>query len=111
MADTFTLPHPGDFNTPDRDIISFNLTDGQQGKITFSLSTVPRVTWWKGIKIFGDGTWNAVGLLETQNDNHGPVTQSFDMSQFSDIASRLEFWKAKTFGIHTDIVHYTFEPG
>jgi hypothetical protein len=110
MPDTLTLPKPGPFKGPDGDNFLFDVLEGQKGKITFSLSTKNDITWWKGIKIFGDGTWNTIGLLETTDSDHGPARKTIDIAQFIPNASRLEFWKAKAFGVHTDMVHYVFDP-
>jgi hypothetical protein len=111
MAVTQTLPAPGGtFTTPDNDAIRFDVSSGTPGRIGIVLKTNPNVTWWKGVEIFGDTTWNRIGEVQTQDANHGPAVQNIDIRQFVPDRSRLEFWKAKAFGVHTDIVNYTFDP-
>ncbi|MDY3552944.1 hypothetical protein R5W24_002034 [Gemmata sp. JC717] len=112
MADTHPLSAPGgDLKPgPDGNSVQFNVSDGSPGKITICLSSAQNVTWWKGIKVFGDGSWNAIGLVETQDSSHGPICVTLDIGQFQAANSRLEFWKAKAFGVHTDMIHYTFDP-
>jgi hypothetical protein len=95
---------------PDGDEVEFFVSDGQRGAVTVVLRSGPAISWWKGIKVFGNGSWNAIGLLETQDHAHGPSTATLDLGDFVGGQSRLEFWKAKTFGVHTDVAHYTFDP-
>ena len=75
MADTYPLSNPGsELNPgPDGNKVQFNVSDGTPGKITFCLSSANNITWWKGVKVFGDDSWNAIGLIETQDSSHGPV--------------------------------------
>ena len=106
----YKLPKPGTFKTPDNDTLLFSVKDGKAGKITFCLSTARDVTWWKGIKIFGNNTSTTIGLIATQDQDHGPSCRTIATGEFQEGASRLEFWKAKSLGVHSDIVHYKFTP-
>ena len=60
--------------------------------------------------MFGDGSWNAIGLVETQDNARGPVLVTMNLGSFIDGLSRLEFWKAKAFGVHTNVANYYFDP-
>jgi hypothetical protein len=112
MADTYPLSEPGrELNPgPDGDKVQFDVSNGSPGKITFCLSSARNITWWKGVKVFGDDSWNTIGLIETQDSSHGPVCITLDVGQFQAGKSRLEFWKAKFGGVHTDMIHYSFDP-
>lgn len=104
------LPPAGNFTTPDGDNIKFSLKDGEEGHITVCLSSAQKVTWWKGIKVFGNASWSALALLAIQDEDHGPSCRTIPTGRFEEDASRLEFWKAKRFGVHCHIVSYTFKP-
>jgi hypothetical protein len=70
--------------------------------IRFSLSTSKSVNDWKGIKIFNkEGV--EVCLLETNGDTRGPITsKNFSPGEFGS-SIKVEFWKAKAFGVHTHV--------
>jgi len=51
-----------------------------------------------------------IGLVETEDCSHGPSSVTLKIGEFNAGQARLEFWKAKAFGVHTDMIHYTFEP-
>ena len=96
---------------PDGDEVEFYVShDSQPGTLTVVLRTGPAISWWKGIKVFGNNSWFAIGLLETQDRSHGPITVTLSLQDFVPGQARLEFWKAKLFGVHTDVAHYTFDP-
>ena len=70
--------------------------------LSFSLSTSSQITWWKGIKIF-DRNDKMICLLSTQDNDHGPkLSKTFNAQNFGSKV-KVEFWKAKTFGVHTHI--------
>ena len=110
IAGKGTLPNPGVFRTRDNDTIRFSIQDGKAETIEICLQSIKSVTWWKGIKIFKDASWTEVGIIETVDAKHGPSCMRIALSEFQDNASRLELWKAKALGVHTDIGHYTFKP-
>jgi hypothetical protein len=96
---------------PDGDEVEFYVShDSQPGTLTVVLRSGPAVSWWKGVKVFGNNSSFAIGLLETQDHAHGPSTVTLDLGDFVPGQARLEFWKAKAFGVHTDMAHYTFDP-
>lgn len=73
-----------------------------------TLSTTPQITWWKGIKIF-DRNGQMICLLSTQDADHGPTTsQTLTKKQF-DSKIKVEFWKAKAFGVHTHVATKYFK--
>jgi hypothetical protein len=80
---------------PDGDEVEFYASAGLAGAVTVVLRSGPAVTWWKGIKVFGNGSWNAIGLVETQDHSHGPVAVTLDLGDFIEGQSRLEFWKGR----------------
>jgi hypothetical protein len=84
--------------------------DSPRGTVTVVLRTGPAISWWKGIKVFGNNSWFAIGLLETQYHAHGPSSVTMKLGEFIPGQARLEFWKSKGFGVHTDMAHYTFDP-
>jgi len=111
-AETRSLPRASSFKIPgDNDLISFSsIVEGKRGYIKFCLSSSKKVTWWKGIKVFGDHTSSAKALLVTQDADNGPSCRSIKTTDLGENTSRLEFWKAKAFGVHTEMVRYTFYP-
>jgi len=73
-----------------------------------SLKTNRQITWWKGIKIF-DKSGKMVCLLSTQENDHGPtMSQVFRRNQFG-AKVKVEFWKAKAFGVHTHVATKYFD--
>ena|SRR6516162_4099593 len=113
MSITAALPTPGGFMhpAPDGDDVEFYVSDDSQpGTLTVVLRSGPEIFWWKGIKVFGNDSSIELGLLETENRAHGPSTVTLTVAEFTPGQARLEFWKAKAFGVHTDMIHYTFEP-
>ncbi len=110
-VETLPLPEEGTFYIPiDSDGINLEIVHGTPGKIDFCLSTASQITWWKGVKIFGDSSWTEKALLWTQDGVHGPVCKQISVNELQESSSRIELWKAKAFGVHTDMVHYTFSP-
>ena len=96
---------------PDGNEVEFFVSnDSKPGTLTVALRSGPAISWWKGIKVFGNNSSFAIGLLETQDQSHGPITVTLSLRDFVPGQARLEFWKAKAFGVHTDMVHYTFDP-
>jgi hypothetical protein len=112
MVDSASLVAPDEFLSPppDGDKVYFYASPGQEGAITIALRSGAGVTWWKGVKVFGSDTGDAIGLVETQDQSHGPNVVSVNMDAFTPGEARLEFWKAKAFGVHTDVMHYFLQP-
>ncbi|MGW3360015.1 hypothetical protein ACWDFL_32190 [Streptomyces bungoensis] len=77
---------------------------GDTNNITICLQSASNITWWKALVVRG---WQGevVAELDTQDANHGPAC-----AKVADSAvQQLEFWKAKTFGVHT--LMYTMNAG
>jgi len=107
---TSSLPPKNQILYPDaNDEVALTYTAGKKGYITFSLSTVSGITWWKGVKIFRDDSWNQLGILETHDGIHGPVSLTFQTNEFTQL-SRVELWKGEFGGSHNDLHHYAFIP-
>lgn len=71
----------------------------EAGVLSFSLESVKKVTWWKGLKIY-DSENNMISLLSTTDQDHGPDTsKKFNAGDFDDTI-KVEIWKAKGFGAH-----------
>jgi hypothetical protein len=95
---------------PDGDQVEFYVSDDSPpSTLTVALRSGREITWWKGIKVFGSDSIE-LGLLETQDSTHGPISITLNLGEFTPGQARLEFWKAKLFGVHTDVAHYTFDP-
>lgn len=114
-VETNALPQKtGGFTLPgDNDSIYLNVSvmdENNKGKIKFCLSSSQNVTWWKGLKVFGNKSWSAAALLVTQDDDHGEACRTVSTASLGQNLSRLEFWKAKAFGVHTHMASYTFYP-
>lgn len=76
--------------------------------LRFSLSTASNVTWYKSIKIF-DKNNNLLEEIGMQDDQHGPLSsKTYDKSKFNNTV-KVEFWKAKAFGIHTHVATKMFD--
>ncbi|MCR9286368.1 MAG: RICIN domain-containing protein [Bacteroidetes bacterium] len=70
--------------------------------IRFSLSTAKSVKDWKGLKVFNK-EGQEVCLLQTIGDNHEPTTsRNFNPGEFGS-KIKVEFWKAKAFGVNTHV--------
>jgi hypothetical protein len=108
MADLLPLPAENSTLHPDNDDVALTYGTGDVGFITFSLSTSSNIDWWKGVKVFGNGTWTTIGLLETQDEDHGPSERKIEIGKFTG-PCRVELWKAKSFGVHTDVMNYSFD--
>ncbi len=87
----------------DGDIISATEEDSIPNTTIIRLVLAPQITWWKGIEIFLGN--EEKGFIQAQDDDKEPP----GIVYFENIGvgSRLVFWKAKTFGIHTPM--YTLE--
>lgn len=72
-----------------------------KNSIRFSLSTAHDINWWKAIKVFDKR--GMISLLSTQDDDHGP--KQSPLINISDFGNeiKLEFYKAKTLGVHTRV--------
>jgi len=98
---------------PDGDQVEFYVSnDSKPGTLTVVQRSGLAVNWWKGIKVFGNDSWDRgeFGLLETENRSRGPISVTLNVGVFTPGQAHLEFWKAKAFGVHTDMIHYTFDP-
>ena len=107
------LPTPVGFMhpAPDGDEVEFYVShDSAPGTLTVALRSGLNIEWWKGIKVFGSDNSIEIGLVETENRSRGPSTVTLKVGEFNPGQARLEFWKAKLFGVHTDVAHYTFDP-
>jgi hypothetical protein len=97
----------GSFSVDGGNVIRTSTSNIDAGFVQFSLQTSPNITWWKGIKVV-DASGNQIVLLETQDASHGPTTgPKTSVSSFSD-EIRVEIWKAKTFGVHTQVDTVSF---
>lgn len=96
-----TTPVNGSFTVDGgSDKINTSQSNNEIGKIQFTLEDSPKITWWKGIKVF-DAHNNMISLVAMQDHDHGPdSTKEFTTAQFSDVI-RVELWKAKFLGVHT----------
>jgi len=73
-------------------------------QVKIRLTTPSNITWWKGIKIFANGT-----LKKEIWNQDATSDQSYTMDvNFSD-KYELEFMKAKAFGAHTAIKKHSFD--
>lgn len=84
---------------PDGDIVQASVLPGgvPKGVIEVHLR-LAGVTWWKGIQS------GPIVLCQAQ-DNQPDSTAQFSVSDFQ--AHGLQLWKAKTFGIHTQMYDVT----
>jgi len=105
----YALPHKNTTLKIDGDEVTVTFGPGEVGYITISLSTAQTVTWWKAVETISGVFNNRLGLLETQDADHGPKTIKIATNKFTDSA-HFTFWKAKFFGIHTPIDDYYFQP-
>ena len=88
------LTFPG---SVDGNEVQSSWAQSQSGKTEFCLEASTNVSWWKGIKVFDSQNRN-IGLMVTQDDSRLNC-MTFDNSQL--VGGKLEFWKAKGFGVHT----------
>ncbi|EAT58164.1 hypothetical protein [Chlorobium ferrooxidans] len=105
----FALPHKNTTIKVDGDDVALTYGAGEVGYITISLSTAQAVTWWKAVDTISGVYDQSIGLVETQDADHGPKTIKLAISKFTDSA-HFVFWKAKFLGIHTPTDHYYFVP-
>lgn len=89
------------------DEIELSIEKGEPDKVTFCLKTVASITWWKGIHIFAPNNKDVIGLLATSDQDHGPSCRSIETAE---LGTRLEFLKAKAFGVHTGVGNYSYSP-
>lgn len=98
----------GSYTSADNDRISWSLDDSTDNStVTLSLSTAPKLTWWKQL-ILRSNTGQVVCTVSTQDSNHGPKvckapsTGVVLPNQGTDgLSYRIELWKAKALGVHT----------
>lgn len=67
--------------------------------------TAGRITWWKGVKIYKNGS--LVTELWTQDNRHDSGLYLMDVNATDKY--EIEFLKAKTFGAHTGIKKHTID--
>ena len=100
----------GSFTVDGNNAINTSTSDIQRGFTQFSLATLSNITWWKGIKV-QDNSGAEILLLETQDQSHGPVSSpQLNMGQFGQQIN-VEIWKAKAFGVHTQVATVSFDAG
>lgn len=69
--------------------------------VTFSFEVNQNITWWKGIKVFNEDG-DMICLLSTQDNDKGPkFSKRFSASYCGKV--KIEYWKAKAFGVHTHV--------
>jgi hypothetical protein len=101
------------YTVDNNNLISLNKVARTDKTIQFSLKTNDNVTWWKGIEVFyhtSDGSGSIKSqIIQTQGDNHqvwGDVINLSDIDPYVDLT--VQFWKAKAFGVHTQVGNDTF---
>lgn len=76
--------------------------------IQVALQVAPNIDWWKSIVLL-DAHGEKVSLLSTQDADKGPKRSNrFDARRFGNSVT-IEFWKAKTLGVHTRVDTAQFE--
>ena len=96
--------------TPPEDIITLTQQRGatDPGSIQFVLgSSNPRITWWKQLRIVGDGERLVLGSSEFQDELRRGAIIELALPQLSGRAMQL--CKAKTFGVHTCMYELSFD--
>lgn len=69
--------------------------------VTFSFNVNQNITWWKGIKVYND-RGEMICLLSTQDNDKGPkYSKKFSTNNLGKV--KIEYWKAKAFGVHTHV--------
>jgi hypothetical protein len=105
-----TIPTNGTFEVDGGNRLNTSTSNIDAGSVQFSFGTLPNISWWKGMKVKDNGG-NEILLLETQDASHGPVdSQKYPVSSFGSTIE-VEVWKAKTFGVHTDVGHVYLDTG
>ncbi|MEZ6041317.1 MAG: hypothetical protein R3C20_12485 [Planctomycetaceae bacterium] len=97
VARTRQLAEPGDK-------FSVSEAGGTSGKVTVQLQAHDRISWWKGLKIYKNGTM--VKELYTQD---GRRSDHFALDVQPGDSCQVEFCKAKAFGAHTNIRKHSID--
>jgi hypothetical protein len=87
---------------PDGDVVTarFEPTN-DPSKFEVVLQLAAHKTWWKGVQIL-DNTYAEVGFLEVQDSTKEAGPAVF-VSDDVEVGGRLKLWKAKAFGVHTEM--------
>lgn len=99
------------YTVDNNNLISVSKVARTNKTIQFSLKTNESVTWWKGIQVFyhtKDGSIKSQ-IIQTQGDDHqvwGDVIDLSDVDPYPPLT--VQFWKAKAFGVHTQVGSDTF---
>lgn len=83
-----------DGNTLQPKVESLQTSDRTQ----FCLKASSNVSWWKGLKIF-NSQGQQISLIVTENDSRLSCTTAISNSSLA--GGKIEFWKAKGFGVHS----------
>ena len=84
----------------DGDAITASVTPTAGNQLQLALKTGHAVTWWKGIEVI-DQNNQKIAFAYTQDQNHGPACTTVTLSGVDGQLARVEFQKAKVFGVHT----------
>lgn len=84
------------------DAVFYTEFPGTPGEVLITLSSDPRITWWKGLEVrVRDG--NAIGMIETQDANHGPISLCLRAGDQNLGELHIRLLKAMMFGVHTAV--------
>lgn len=77
----------------------------------FCLELGSNVSWWKGIKIFNT-KHSSLGLISRSDNAKRRICDTFTAAELEggQAAAKIEFWKAKGFGVHTHMDTLEFSP-
>lgn len=77
----------------------------------FCLELGSNVSWWKGIKIF-NSRHSSLGLISRSDNAKRRICDTFTTAELKEgqSAAKIEFWKAKGFGVHTHMDTLEFSP-
>jgi hypothetical protein len=99
------------YTVDNNNLISVNKVARTNKTIQFSLKTNDNVTWWKGIQVFyhtRDGSIKSQ-IIQTQGDAHQVWGDVIDLSVVDPYPPlTVQFWKAKAFGVHTQVGSDTY---
>ena len=101
-------PQPGWIR--DEDVITMVQEPGsaEPGAIEFVLgSHNPRVTWWKQLRIVGDGERLVLGSSEIQDEVRRGAVIELPIAELS--GKSMQLCKAKMFGVHTCMYDFAFD--
>ena len=85
----------------DNDVVTAKVSPGTSGKATFGLEMAPHLAWWKSV-VVRDNSGKVMTEIWVQDAKKTAAQVSLDSDDI-DVGATIELWKAKQFGVHTQM--------